>query len=286
MAAVHSADGLTPTCVGSTHANVLDPTSVRTHPHVRGEHVTASGTTTANLDSPPRAWGAHRLGVVRAGLERLTPTCVGSTQTFKTAATSTRTHPHVRGEHARRHGRDRRQARLTPTCVGSTPSQPTRSAAATTHPHVRGEHASPLSATRIVPDSPPRAWGARTRARWAASRAGLTPTCVGSTSSSGPLRRRRWTHPHVRGEHDGDRFTGAGGYGLTPTCVGSTAVLGDTAFDVTTHPHVRGEHTPSWIDDDYNQDSPPRAWGAPRRRDRDLRAGGLTPTCVGSTLRD
>ncbi len=71
--------GLTPTCVGSTNASVVAGDVTGTHPHVRGEHLMARSAFEVPEDSPPRAWGARRVGGHDHGEPGLTPTCVGST---------------------------------------------------------------------------------------------------------------------------------------------------------------------------------------------------------------
>src|SRR6266511_4204492 len=69
-------------------------------PHGRGEHCTSPSRTARTSGSPPRAWGARVDDERHPGLERLTPTPVGSTATAARSSASCTAHPHGRGEHA------------------------------------------------------------------------------------------------------------------------------------------------------------------------------------------
>ncbi len=215
---------LTPTGVGSTSASWWHPSTAPAHPHGRGEHSTSTAIGARDSGSPPRAWGAQaQLG----GSEqepRLTPTGVGSTGHRAGPAIAPSAHPHGRGEHCRRtvrvstvHGSPPRAwgaraagvpvvplLRLTPTGVGSTPTRRMCGSPRTAHPHGRGEHSRSRSRTGITCGSPPRAWGAQPVQRAAVALPRLTPTGVGSTTSSTPLRMSSSAHPHGRGEHIAD----------------------------------------------------------------------------------
>ena len=72
---------------------------------------------------------------------------------------------------------------------------------------------------------------------------------------------------------------------FTPTCVGSGGAAGPAASGSPVHPHVRGERVvvDGWQDTGYG--SPPRAWGADRRRSHRQVEQRFTPTCVGSGFR-
>ncbi len=91
----------TPTCVGTARPARPSWSSVSVHPHVRGDGFTNAygegnengspprawgrrqgrqGRTTG-VGSPPRAWGRHDDDEERHGVERFTPTCVGTATT-------------------------------------------------------------------------------------------------------------------------------------------------------------------------------------------------------------
>ena len=90
-----------PTCVGFTV--VLRPTtrSGSVHPHVRGVYVISSTTTFRPVGPSPRAWGLPAPSVVRPGLLRSIPTCVGFTYCPSPYISGWPVHPHVRGVYQR-----------------------------------------------------------------------------------------------------------------------------------------------------------------------------------------
>ncbi len=132
--------GNTPTCVGKTR--ILRPLNLRVkkHPHVRGEDWNFRVSKNCASETPPRAWGRHRLTVNGDHFLGNTPTCVGKTICLVSWITPVWKHPHVRGEDAdalhevvpqvetppRAWGRQtahrstRATSRNTPTCVGKT----------------------------------------------------------------------------------------------------------------------------------------------------------------------
>ena len=68
------------------------------------------------------------------------------------------------------------------------------------HPHVRGEDTLWRLETAMNLETPPRAWGRRSRRGCAHDPHGNTPTCVGKTRWSNSTHPRGKKHPHVRGE--------------------------------------------------------------------------------------
>ena len=192
---------LTPTCVGRTWRGPRGCPRSPAHPHVRGEDTSSAGTGRPRIGSPPRAWGGRQVRRHRHERRRLTPTCVGRTNSDRTSATGTAAHPHVRGEDE--FGPDKRNWdggspprawggrsgpwtpvdawRLTPTCVGRTPPSYAPGPGRTAHPHVRGEDALRLPILPGMTGSPPRAWGGLHAWIRAHLDKRLTPTCVGRT---------------------------------------------------------------------------------------------------------
>ena len=135
--------------------------------------------TRATSETPPRAWG--RLSPLRRELHVCgnTPTGVGKTTALSWFTSSSRKHPHGRGEDDAADGGlvpaaetpprawGRRSASLvavwpfgnTPTGVGKTPVTTPCLMACWKHPHGRGEDC--LAAGRVMNEleTPPRAWG-------------------------------------------------------------------------------------------------------------------------------
>ena len=111
--------GNTPTCVGKTEVEKGSTPSRQKHPHVRGEDdllgalfrrlggntPTCVGKTILfhvenhiDVETPPRAWGRLIDGISMLKAKGNTPTCVGKTSRDTCKRSSTRKHPHVRGE--------------------------------------------------------------------------------------------------------------------------------------------------------------------------------------------
>ncbi len=88
----------TPTCVGKTLSGLSRIIKFEKHPHVRGEDRPGKLRKTFGLETPPRAWGRLKPWDNLDQHYRNTPTCVGKTRADTSAPTSTRKHPHVRGE--------------------------------------------------------------------------------------------------------------------------------------------------------------------------------------------
>ena len=235
---------------------------------------------------------------------RNTPTCVGKTGAHRGGASKTQKHPHVRGEDnidgcrvgtetetpPRAWGRPRRvrplsvKMRNTPTCVGKT------NGAMVTH--------------LLKPETPPRAWGRHPLVPQALWGGGNTPTCVGKTQWCGRGPGQSGKHPHVRGEDRrplkapaaaGETPPRAWGRQEavkaakpsarnTPTCVGKTLARLIVDLLVEKHPHVRGEDAGMSAKKTATRETPPRAWGRPRRLFMPTQHRGNTPTCVGKTV--
>ena len=149
----------TPTCVGKTKLGLHIFSTMRKHPHVRGEDGVPAAERPSRSETPPRAWGRPADGTTQVAASRNTPTCVGKTVIERFREPFPWKHPHVRGEddpapnHAffkketppRAWGSPYRLARgtgtwgNTPTCVGKTQADSRRSQSVRKHPHVRGE---------------------------------------------------------------------------------------------------------------------------------------------------
>ena len=214
-------------------------------------------------ETPPRAWGRRSACEGWGAYSGNTPTCVGKTLPAASRHTSTRKHPHVRGEDAlqtseetnqgetppRAWGRppeplrQRAGCRNTPTCVGKTAAAGRMTRSSRKHPHVRGEDKALIRRLRACLETPPRAWGR-----------------------------------HIK------RFCFCLLDGNTPTCVGKTFYHGLYDERIQKHPHVRGEDSPKINTTQRSVETPPRAWGRLDDEDKSIGERRNTPTCVGKTL--
>ncbi len=194
----------TPTGVGKTWRRYGLQAPRRKHPHGRGEDLVRSEPMGRHVETPPRAWG-RLLDSSADGIRRgNTPTGVGKTGQLSAPHQRDRKHPHGRGEDdgtcsmrgilaetpPRAWGRQRdsqparHMRRNTPTGVGKTGSNWTSTCSTQKHPHGRGEDSRRSSLVRVLPETPPRAWG-RLVAHWSCSvRSRNTPTGVGKTSTA------------------------------------------------------------------------------------------------------
>ena len=72
---------------------------------------------------------------------------------------------------------------------------------------------------------------------------------------------------------------------ITPTCVGNTDHWGWIPSVSRDHPHLRGEYFLTWPRPAAIKGSPPLAWGIQLAIDKLGNLVGITPTCVGNTIR-
>ncbi len=293
------------------------------HPHERGEDACHRQRRHAHVETPPRAWGRHPHQDSGAAARRNTPTSVGKTPRCRRLSVSCRKHPHERGEDAafsipsfceretppRAWGRlstrpsTSTRSRNTPTSVGKTLGyEPVRDHPRK-HPHERGEDAIVAIVQLLPRETPPRAWGRRPEHKAFAARARNTPTSVGKTHRTGALTRRRWKHPHERGEDlpptvNWDRlmetpprawgrlcglFLRRYPRGNTPTSVGKTINQYGFAEGQEKHPHERGEDPARQAGLGHDLETPPRAWGRPGGDHLIIVNSRNTPTSVGKT---
>ena len=96
------AEGIIPTCVGSTANQPVDAGFDGDHPHLRGEHAACCGVTTTSPGSSPPAWGARDWSDGAGCWRGIIPTCVGSTPASPRDHPCQTDHPHLRGEHSAR----------------------------------------------------------------------------------------------------------------------------------------------------------------------------------------
>ena len=72
---------------------------------------------------------------------------------------------------------------------------------------------------------------------------------------------------------------------ITPTCVGSTSYSPFTFSHRGDHPHVCGKYLLPFLYHFQSQGSPPRVWEVRGINKVKVVKKGITPTCVGSTLK-
>ncbi len=277
--------GNTPTSVGKTLAPARRPTRCGKHPHERGEDPRRTGISTLVTETPPRAWGRRSQGLPERQRCRNTPTSVGKTYRLRKCSALIRKHPHERGEDIsqltlvtfsmetppRAWGR---QALLrcfvvvlrnTPTSVGKTRDGKCGDCRAWKHPHERGEDEVAPASSRLRSETPPRAWGRHFNTPEIVTGDGNTPTSVGKTASvSRMVLQNSETPPRAWGRRKCDPSTW-GHRGNTPTSVGKTRIVSLSRYSRQKHPHERGEDEARKVEIVCFIETPPRAWGRPRR---------------------
>ena len=188
---------------------------------MRGDYLGLNPAKKQGYGSPPRAWGLLESLALEVGLDRFTPTCVGTTVGQSRPFCCAAVHPHVRGDYRARvdvldcdlgspprawglRGQaeeDGQRHGFTPTCVGTTDDDEVPVLLFPVHPHVRGDYYEARRAVADTAGSPPRAWGLLCRV-WDLGRLlRFTPTCVGTTCLAVSSICFTAVHPHVRGDY-------------------------------------------------------------------------------------
>jgi len=214
-------------------------------------------------------------------------------------------HPHSRGEHdldAEQRGAVRgspplawgtpvrlqgpaRQVRFTPTRVGNTAPAQGGPRTRPVHPHSRGEHSPTTSSYRLVPGSPPLAWG--TLPGWDHHRLGVrfTPTRVGNTTRTSHRSGAPSVHPHSRGEHEVSGSEVSSSFCSPPLAWGTRSQGRTPRTPCRFTPTRVGNTSDGIISLSTGLGSPPLAWGT-RIELQIVRFGiRFTPTRVGNTWR-
>ena len=131
----------TPTCVGTMKAGVattagyfgspphawgqcyiINFIAIRqesVHPHMRGDNRYSPIQHSKYHGSPPHAWGQCGFLIDVFGVDRFTPTCVGTISHFSIASITHLVHPHMRGDNPPISQTSDCIIRFTPTCVGT-----------------------------------------------------------------------------------------------------------------------------------------------------------------------
>ena len=210
------------------------------HPHGRGDNVDQHSDVALDAGSPPRAWGQCAVAGAGSGIERFTPTGVGTIHRRTSRGPRSSVHPHGRGDNATTHrlrkttsgspprawGQSRGELvelparRFTPTGVGTMRKRPAPNGSSAVHPHGRGDN--PTEAIRRVRigGSPPQAWGqCRVRAENPLLKR-FTPTGVGTINTHLPDRATHAVHPHGRGDNPQAHVAGPPQFGSPPRAWG------------------------------------------------------------------
>src|SRR5438309_4044790 len=88
----------TPTRVGTTRRALSRSGALSVHPHARGDDIGVIMAGKPEDGSPPRAWGRPGGAGHAHGLDRFTPTRVGTTSSRALSALRSSVHPHARGD--------------------------------------------------------------------------------------------------------------------------------------------------------------------------------------------
>ena len=169
---------------------------------------------------------------------------------------------------------------------------------------VRGEYISPLDATGIFGELPPRARRIRVDAGWISDDGGTTSACAENTShqQSAPALPRNYLR--VRGEYNlpsapiehpwelpprARRIHSRGGmarvgHGTTSACAENTFPLGFGLPSARNYLRVRGEYPPDTAPDTNYPELPPRARRIPVADDALVPANGTTSACAENTM--
>ena len=90
---------ITPTCVGNTFYLLPHFNPARDHPHMCGEYEACSMIKKSPAGSPPHVWGILVVTKEFIARLRITPTCVGNTDSSFDRRRMARDHPHMCGEY-------------------------------------------------------------------------------------------------------------------------------------------------------------------------------------------
>ena len=191
-------------------------------------------------ETPPHAWGRHRIRHEEAWHQRNTPTCVGKTRSRSVPLSPVRKHPHMRGEDAYRATCASMKTETPPHAWGRLCCGKDQSCAHRNTPTCVGKTLSGMPLIWKLKETPPRVWGRRLSYCTLLLHCGNTPTCVGKTGKKCSATSMVWKHPHVCGE--------------------DSAPL-PHASSRPKHPHVCGEDSVSSTSAKRRAETPPRVWG-------------------------
>ena len=173
-----------PTPVGNTGGVYVSLAVATVHPHARGEHTKADGSTYERVGSSPRPWGTLVDRPRERSQRRFIPTPVGNTEAVGAISLNKAVHPHARGEHRQRALRRHRFRGSSPRPWETRGMAKRAARSCSVHPHARGEHDLMNAAFFGVYGSSPRPWGTLV-SRHSPGRFGrFIPTPVGNTPAA------------------------------------------------------------------------------------------------------
>ena len=151
--------GIIPACAGNTPSSGNARGLPRDHPRMRGEHDYRVHARIRGQGSSPHARGTlpHRLELER---ERgIIPACAGNTPCHRRTRDSSRDHPRMRGEHAKRHNPYCWEVGSSPHARGTLLGNIISDMRVWDHPRMRGEHSPDASEMTVEEGSSPHARG-------------------------------------------------------------------------------------------------------------------------------
>ena len=224
----------------------------------------------------------------------------------RTAGSTWRDHPRIRGEHVRAARVGHVEVGIIPAYAGSTPvptfamtlawgsSPHTRGALVVRahvvllsrdHPRIRGEHRPGRRVERGVEGIIPAYAGSTSPVGRSSARfMGSSPHTRGARTTTPWTCRGRWDHPRIRGEHPHRRKASMSACGIIPAYAGSTAArLALLDPPSGSSPHTRGAPSPASATLTPRRDHP-RIRGEHRKGGR-VQPGvrGIIPAYAGST---
>ena len=270
----------TPTCVGTSRVFRWCLVLGSVHPHACGDIVLPVDREVISSGSPPRAWGQLKVGAGHNGLQRFTPTRVGTTLPHRCIENRYPVHPHACGDNDGSPGRGIptdgspprvwghlilaqsgvTQQRFTPTRVGTSSNVVIGGICSSVHPHACGDIAAGDICARTTSGSPPRVWG---------HRCCPIPCCLHSVHphACGDIQKHVYTYfypsgspPRVWG-HPRSHLDGGGCHRFTPTRVGTSCRRRRSGLPAAVHPHACGDILLTIRLGRRRAGSPPRVWG-------------------------
>ena len=253
---------ITPACAGkrATFRNTL--CEAWDHPRVRGEKLSVTDVSPAELGSPPRARGKRDRGVVWTD-EAGSP-------------------PRARGKGPVSPAK-RLANRITPACAGKSVFVQITELLIVDHPRVHGEKRAFGKNIAHKLGSPPRVRGKVTLEPEDAMQVRITPACAGKSSLGKDCKYRYKDHPRVCGEKWREPPPSAQSVGSPPRVRGKGQSKSPRVSSRRDHPRVCGEKW-NWstvLTGDGG--SPPRVRGKGVVGKSVGRSAGITPACAGKS---
>ena len=212
---------ITPAHAGKTYLGYLGRIRATDHPRACGENLLADADTQANLGSPPRMRGKHRVFGEGTADMRITPAHAGKTLAVLRAQTPLTDHPRACGENRfftrkatlwggsppRMRGKpvlckeNLCSDRITPAHAGKTFGITKITGLESDHPRACGENASNAINSAVGFGSPPRMRGKPSHLLFSSRSRRITPAHAGKTGGSVRSCLSISDHPRACGEN-------------------------------------------------------------------------------------